>query len=402
MLNILRSFKKRLKHLDIGIIISFIILSVIGVIMVYSASMVPASKGSLTNGTPIEANYFMKRQFIFFILSVCIILFISMYFNIKMLRNANTQKFLIVGTFALLILTLLIGKDVNGSRNWINLGLFSLQSSEFLKLVAIFYLSYILDKKLTNNRDYKLKNIVPPLGVLGVGLALVLMQGDLGGTLLTVAIIVAILMYSDIKNKIKIQILTITSIPVVLYIFYTLVFDSKNLYRMTRIKVVLDPFKYENGDGYQLTNALVSISNGGVFGRGLGNGILKLGYLPEPHTDFIFTVISEELGLIGVLLILLMYGFIILKGFIYANKTRNHFYKLICVGVVSYLFMQVFVNIGGVSGLIPLTGVTLPLLSYGGSSMLSISIALGILLAVIREIKKESKVYGKYMEKSIE
>ncbi|AID01773.1 FtsW/RodA/SpoVE family cell cycle protein [Staphylococcus xylosus] len=393
MLNILRSFKKRLKHLDIGIIISFIILSVIGVIMVYSASMVPASKGSLTNGTPIEANYFMKRQFIFFILSVCIILFISMYFNIKMLRNASTQKFLIVGTFALLILTLLIGKDVNGSRNWINLGLFSLQSSEFLKLVAIFYLSYILDKKLTNNRDYKLKNIVPPLGVLGVGLALVLMQGDLGGTLLTVAIIVAILMYSDIKNKIKIQILTITSIPVVLYIFYTLVFDSKNLYRMKRIKVVLDPFKYENGDGYQLTNALVSISNGGVFGRGLGNGILKLGYLPEPHTDFIFTVISEELGLIGVLLILLMYGFIILKGFIYANKTRNHFYKLICVGVVSYLFMQVFVNIGGVSGLIPLTGVTLPLLSYGGSSMLSISIALGILLAVIREIKKESKVY---------
>ncbi|AID42413.1 FtsW/RodA/SpoVE family cell cycle protein [Staphylococcus xylosus] len=394
MLNILRSFKKRLKHLDIGIIISFIILSVIGVIMVYSASMVPASKGSLTNGTPIEANYFMKRQFIFFILSVCIILFISMYFNIKMLRNASTQKFLIVGTFALLILTLLIGKDVNGSRNWINLGLFSLQSSEFLKLVAIFYLSYILDKKLTNNRDYKLKNIVPPLGVLGVGLALVLMQGDLGGTLLTVAIIVAILMYSDIKNKIKIQILTITSIPVVLYIFYTLVFDSKNLYRMKRIKVVLDPFKYENGDGYQLTNALVSISNGGVFGRGLGNGILKLGYLPEPHTDFIFTVISEELGLIGVLLILLMYGFIILKGFIYANKTRNHFYKLICVGVVSYLFMQVFVNIGGVSGLIPLTGVTLPLLSYGGSSMLSISIALGILLAVIREIKKEAKVYG--------
>ncbi|MBF0814300.1 MULTISPECIES: FtsW/RodA/SpoVE family cell cycle protein [Staphylococcus] len=393
MLNILRSFKKRLKHLDIGIIISFIILSVIGVIMVYSASMVPASKGSLTNGTPIEANYFMKRQFIFFILSVCIILFISMYFNIKMLRNASTQKFLIVGTFALLILTLLIGKDVNGSRNWINLGLFSLQSSEFLKLVAIFYLSFILDKKLTNNRDYKLKNIVPPLGILGVGLVLVLMQGDLGGTLLTVAIIVAILMYSDIKNKIKIQILTITSIPVVLYIFYTLVFDSKNLYRMKRIKVVLDPFKYENSDGYQLTNALVSISNGGVSGRGLGNGILKLGYLPEPHTDFIFTVISEELGLIGVLLILLMYGFIILKGFIYANKTRNHFYKLICVGVVSYLFMQVFVNIGGVSGLIPLTGVTLPLLSYGGSSMLSISIALGILLAVIREIKKETKVY---------
>jgi cell division protein FtsW len=389
MLKIYKKLKTSLKYLDVGIICCFIILSIIGIVMVYSASMVSASKGALTGGVPIEANFFMKRQFIFAIFGFVLIIFISVYFNINALKKSNSQKVIVLGTLFLLFLTQLIGKDVNGSKNWINLGIFSLQSSEFLKLSAIFYLAFVIDKLLKNNKDYKLKNLIPPLGLLGVGLVCVLMQGDLGGTLLTVGIIASILTYSDIKNKIKLQIISITAIPTIIYIFYTLVFDANTLYRMKRIKVVLDPFKYENGDGYQLTNALVSISNGGIFGRGLGNGILKLGYLPEPHTDFIFTVIAEELGLAGVIFVLLLYAFIIYKGFFYANKTNNNFYKLICIGVISYLFMQIFINTGGVSGLIPLTGVTLPLLSYGGSSMLSVSLAIGSMLAVIREIKKD-------------
>ena len=389
MLKIYKKLKTSLKYLDVGIICCFIILSIIGIVMVYSASMVSASKGALTGGVPIEANFFMKRQFIFAIFGFVLIIFISVYFNINALKKSNSQKVIVLGTLFLLFLTQLIGKDVNGSKNWINLGIFSLQSSEFLKLAAIFYLAFVIDKLLKNNKDYNLKNLIPPLGLLGVGLICVLMQGDLGGTLLTVGIIASILTYSDIKNKIKLQIIAITAIPTIIYIFYTLVFDANTLYRMKRIKVVLDPFKYENGDGYQLTNALVSISNGGIFGRGLGNGILKLGYLPEPHTDFIFTVIAEELGLAGVIFVLLLYAFIIYKGFFYANKTNNNFYKLICIGVISYLFMQIFINTGGVSGLIPLTGVTLPLLSYGGSSMLSVSLAIGGMLAVIREIKKD-------------
>jgi cell division protein FtsW len=389
MLKIIKKLKSSMKYLDVGIICCFLILSIIGIVMVYSASMVSASKGALTGGVPIEANFFMKRQFIFVVFGFVLIIFISVCFNINALKKSNSQKVIVLGTLFLLFLTQLIGKDVNGSKNWINLGIFSLQSSEFLKLAAIFYLAFIIDKLLKNNKNYKLKNLVPPLGLLGVGLVCVLMQGDLGGTLLTVGIIASILTYSDIKNKIKLQIISITAIPTIIYIFYTLVFDSNTLYRMKRIKVVLDPFKYENGDGYQLTNALVSISNGGIFGRGLGNGILKLGYLPEPHTDFIFTVIAEELGLAGVIVVLILYAFIIYKGFLYANKTNNNFYKLICIGVISYLFMQIFINTGGVSGLIPLTGVTLPLLSYGGSSMLSVSLAIGSMLAVIREIKKD-------------
>lgn len=391
MRGFLTYIRKHIKELDYILIISFLLLGILGVIMVYSASMVPASKGSLTGGVPIESNHFMKRQFLFVVIGFSVIIFIGAFININVLKQSNIQKLMIIGTLCLLLITVLIGKEINGSRNWINLGLFSLQSSEFLKLASIFYLSYIINRRISSSRDYHLKHMIPPLGVLGVGLLLVLMQGDLGGTLLTVAIIASILIYSDIKNKIKLQIIMITMIPIVFYIIYTLIFDSKNLYRLKRIKVMLDPFKYESGDGYQLTGALTSIGNGGLMGRGLGNGIAKLGYLPEPHTDFIFTVIAEELGLIGVLATLMVYGVILFKGLIYANKTTNQFYKLICVGVVSYLFMQVFINLAGVSGLIPLTGVTLPLLSYGGSSMLSISIAFGALLAVARNINKERK-----------
>lgn len=391
MRGLLTYIRKHIKELDYILIISFLLLGILGVIMVYSASMVPASKGSLTGGVPIESNHFMKRQFLFVVIGFLVIIFIGAFININVLKKSNIQKLMIIGTLCLLLITVLIGKEINGSRNWINLGLFSLQSSEFLKLASIFYLSYIINRRISSSRDYHLKHMIPPLGVLGVGLLLVLMQGDLGGTLLTVAIIASILIYSDIKNKIKLQIIMITMIPIVFYIIYTLIFDSKNLYRLKRIKVMLDPFKYESGDGYQLTGALTSIGNGGLTGRGLGNGIAKLGYLPEPHTDFIFTVIAEELGLIGVLGTLMVYGVILFKGLIYANKTTNQFYKLICIGVVSYLFMQVFINLAGVSGLIPLTGVTLPLLSYGGSSMLSISIAFGALLAVARNINKERK-----------
>lgn len=377
---------EKVKYLDFSLILCYILLGLVGVVMVYSASMVAASKGTLTNGLPIKANHFMTRQLIFFVLGLGIVLFFSLFLNLNAFKRSETQQFIVLATLALLLITVLVGKEINGSRNWINLGFFSLQSSEFLKLTSIFYLSYIIDRRLSLKIDYSVKQLIPPLALLGIGLFLVLLQGDLGGTLLTVAIIACILLYSDIKNKIKLQILGVTLVPMLLYIIYTLIFDVKNVYRLRRLQVVIDPFKYENSDGYQLTTALTSIANGGLTGRGLGNGISKLGYLPEPHTDFIFTVISEEMGLLGVVCVLIIYAVILVKGLIYANKTTDHFYKLVCIGIVSYIFVQVFINLAGVSGMIPLTGVTLPMLSYGGSSMLSISLAIGTLMAVARKI----------------
>ena len=135
----------------------------------------------------------------------------------------------------------------------------------------------------------------------------------------------------------------------------------------------------------------MAIGNGGLFGRGLGNGIMKLGYLPEAHTDFIYAVICEELGLVGALLVIGLLFFIVFRAFILATKTSSYFYKLICVGVASYIGSQTFVNLGGISATIPLTGVPLPFISFGGSSMISFSIAMGLLLLVARQIKVEEK-----------
>ncbi|MCD2478760.1 FtsW/RodA/SpoVE family cell cycle protein [Mammaliicoccus lentus] len=384
-----KNYNKINKNVDKSILFCYLILGIIGIIFIYSASMVPARMGSLTNGNIINSNHFMVRQSIFLFVGTLIVLFIAYFVDIDALKVKAFQQFIIIGVIILLIITLILGSEINGSKNWLNLGFFSIQSSEFLKLASIIYLSYIIDKKMSQARIYNIKTLLPPLFMLGFGLVLILVQGDLGGTILNIGIILFILMYSDIKNIVKIQLFSSISLPFVIYLIYTLIFDTKNTYRLNRIKVIMEPFKYENGEGYQLSNSLLAIGNGGVTGQGMGNGIMKLGYLPEPHTDFIFSVLAEEAGLIGVIAVIALYMYITFKGIIYANTTKNNYYKIICIGVVSYLFLQVFINLAGISGIIPLTGVTLPLLSYGGSSLLSISVAFGLLLATTKKINME-------------
>ncbi|WP_426381547.1 FtsW/RodA/SpoVE family cell cycle protein [Mammaliicoccus lentus] len=384
-----KNYNKINKNVDKSILFCYLILGIIGIIFIYSASMVPARMGSLTNGNIINSNHFMVRQSIFLFVGTLIVLFIAYFVDIDVLKVKAFQQFIIIGVIILLIITLILGSEINGSKNWLNLGFFSIQSSEFLKLASIIYLSYIIDKKMSQARIYNIKTLLPPLFMLGFGLVLILVQGDLGGTILNIGIILFILMYSDIKNIVKIQLFSSISLPFVIYLIYTLIFDTKNTYRLNRIKVIMEPFKYENGEGYQLSNSLLAIGNGGVTGQGMGNGIMKLGYLPEPHTDFIFSVLAEEAGLIGVIAVIALYMYITFKGIIYANTTKNNYYKIICIGVVSYLFLQVFINLAGISGIIPLTGVTLPLLSYGGSSLLSISVAFGLLLATTKKINME-------------
>lgn len=384
-----KNYNKINKNVDKSILFCYLILGIIGIIFIYSASMVPARMGSLTNGNIINSNHFMVRQSIFLFVGTLIVLFIAYFVDIDALKAKAFQQFIIIGVIILLIITLILGSEINGSKNWLNLGFFSIQSSEFLKLASIIYLSYIIDKKMSQARIYNIKTLLPPLFMLGFGLVLILVQGDLGGTILNIGIILFILMYSDIKNIVKIQLFSSISLPFVIYLIYTLIFDTKNTYRLNRIKVIMEPFKYENGEGYQLSNSLLAIGNGGVTGQGMGNGIMKLGYLPEPHTDFIFSVLAEEAGLIGVIAVIALYMYITFKGIIYANTTKNNYYKIICIGVVSYLFLQVFINLAGISGIIPLTGVTLPLLSYGGSSILSISVAFGLLLATTKKINME-------------
>lgn len=180
-------------------------------------------------------------------------------------------------------------------------------------------------------------------------------------------------------------------ITAALFSFGTGLTNFLGAHQKQRFEVLANPFADESGAGYHLSNSLLAIGNGGIFGKGLGNGVMKLGYLPEPHTDFIFAVIAEELGLVGVLVIICLLLFIVFKGFIYAATARTMFHKLICVGVSSYIGIQTFINLGGISGLIPLTGVPLPFLSYGGSSLMSLSIAVGLLLMTSKDIKRDNE-----------
>lgn len=383
-----RYIKNYSKYIDFTLLIAYIILCFIGLVMVYSASMVAATKGSLTGGVPVAGNYFFIRQLIYCIVGFGIVFFMSYFMHINILKNKRVQQIMIFSVFGLLVLTLLIGTEINGSTSWINLGFMNLQASEILKVVMILYLSFIIDKRRNRLKQFKLA-LMMPLFLIGTCIGLVLLQNDTGQALLLCMIVLCVFAYSGIGIKAILKWSGPILAGVVLLIVFSIVFKGGILsqHQADRFHVMENPFNYESGIGYHLANSLLAIGNGGLFGKGLGNGVMKLGYLPEPHTDFIFAVIAEELGLVGVLFIIGLLMFIVYKGFLYAGLTDSFFFKLVCVGISSYIGVQTFVNLGGISGAIPLTGVPLPFMTFGGSSMLSLSIAIGILLLTAKQIK---------------
>ncbi|WP_240663968.1 FtsW/RodA/SpoVE family cell cycle protein [Macrococcus sp. DPC7161] len=381
------------KHVDFTILITYVVLCLIGLVMIYSASMVAATRGTLTNGQAVGASYFFVRQLFTIFLSFGIVFFLTYFFDVRILKNRKVQQMMIVSIMVLLVITRITAGNVNGAYSWLNLGFMQFQTSELLKIIAILYLAYIYDAKTRNGMQIEKMNmeIFAPLILLGVCCGLVWIQNDTGTTMLVVAIIGSIFLYSGIAFKALMKVLSIIFLGGIAIAFINFLMYGKILqdYQLKRFTVIANPFSDEAGDGYHLSNSLLAIGNGGLFGKGLGNGVMKLGYLPEPHTDFIFAVISEELGWVGVIFIISLLFYLVYRGFMYAALTNNTFYKLTCVGVSSYIGIQAFINLGGISGLIPLTGVPLPFLSYGGSSLISLSIAIGLLLLVSKHINDD-------------
>ncbi|AMG96442.1 MULTISPECIES: cell division peptidoglycan polymerase FtsW [Staphylococcus] len=381
---------KYAKYIDYPLVITYIMLCLIGLIMVYSASMVPATKGTLTGGTPVSGTYFYTRQLMYVVMSFIIVFFMAFFMNVKFLQQTRVQQIMMAGIFLLLFFTLLIGKNINGSKSWINLGFMNLQASELLKIAIILYLPFMINKK----RERVLANpklILNPLLFIIVCIIMVLFQRDVGQTMLIIIIFMSIMLYAGIWIKPLLKwggiILVGGSIALVLFA----IAGWLPAYLVARFRIMTDPFHFESGTGYHISNSLMAIGNGGLFGKGIGNSVLKLGYLPEPHTDFIFAVICEELGLIGGLFVIGLLFFIVYRAFQLASETSSYFYKLVCVGIASYIGSQTFVNLGGISALIPLTGVPLPFISFGGSSMISLSIALGLLLITAKQIKMDKQ-----------
>lgn len=377
---------KKLRKIDLWIVIPYIILLCIGIIMVYSASFY----NSLIAGG--STTQYLTKQAIFVVLGLFLCYF-NFILKAKVFKNRRIIKDALLITVLSLASLPILGKifpslRVNGAVAWIPIGPFNYQPLELAKLVLILYLSFVLTSKqerLLSYQNWKEVGfeVLPPVLIVIIIVGLLLIQPDFGGAIVISLITWVLLGASTIPGKYIVRLSLSLGAFLFLAIFTIFKFAPSIItshYQYQRVLAMLHPFKLEQRAGAQLVNSFYAISNGGIFGVGLGNGIQKRGYLPEPHTDFILAVISEELGLVGVVVVLGLLGLIILRIIQIGIRSKKNYNALVCYGVATMMLTQVVLNVGGLLGIIPLTGVTLPFISYGGSSMLILSIALGIVL----------------------
>ena len=389
-----RSIKHERRHvrLDWVVALTLLVLLVLSCMMVYSASMIGNKYGTFTSGIPVSETYFLQRQALWVVLAYIAFLVFSVAIPFEVFKN---KSFLMNGylVIAFLLFVPLFMPSINGARSWIRIGAFSFQPSTLAQLFIIMYMAYILE-----TRKVKLRQICTSselLKMFGIPLGLVTiiaLQNDTGMILITLSVMGIMTLCSNMhsQNIKKILSLAIVAGVAVLMLFMlkSALFSSGTSYRTNRLKVFLNPFSEDLAAAAdQVINSYVAFGNGGLFGRGLGNSIQKLGYLPEAHTDFILAIIAEELGFIGVLFVVTLLLIIIGKVIFSGTKSRNTFSAMYSLGFASLLVVQGVVNIGGVTASIPMTGVPLPFISNGGSSILVLSIGLGIATNILAHVK---------------
>lgn len=361
-----------MKKIDKLLVIGVVLISLFGLLMIYSSSYVWAE---YKFDDPYK---FVKTQAMFLIIGYVLMFMISKIDYTKYLNKAN----IIFGVcFLLLILVLIpgIGTVRNGSRSWFGIGGFGIQPSEFTKLALIIFTSKYLSHNEKILKDVK-NGVLPILIVLILVFGLIMLQPDFGTGVIIVMTIIVLLFVSGVSMGFFIKIGILGILGVVALIIAA-------PYRMKRIVSFLNPWSDPLGSGFQIIQSLYAIGPSGLLGKGLGNSIQKHFYLPEPQTDFIFAIISEELGILGILVVASLFILIIYRGFSIAIKCNDKFGKYIAFGITFCLSFQALLNLMVVVGLIPVTGVTLPFLSYGGSSLLITLCSMGILLNISKNVK---------------
>ena len=359
-----------MKKTNIILFFSIIVISIFGIIMIYSASNIWAE---YKYGDSLK---YVKNQILFFVIGIFLMIIVSKL-NYKWYYN-NSNNILLI-CFILLILVLIpgIGSVRNGSRSWFGIGSFGIQPSEFAKLGLIIFTSKYLSNNENNIKNIK-KGVLPILGLTLIMFFIIMLQPDFGtGTILVMSII-GLLFVGGVSIKFFLKIGLVGVIGVVGLIIAA-------PYRLSRILSFIDPWKDPLGSGFQIIQSLYAIGPGGLFGMGFGNSIQKHFYLPEPQTDFIFSIISEEFGFLGVVIVAILFLTIIISCFNICHKTNNLFAKYLSFGITFQFSFQTLLNLMVVVGLIPVTGVTLPFLSYGGSSLLITMLSMGIILNISRD-----------------
>jgi len=383
--------KERLKLLDKWIVIPFIVLILFSIIAVYSASNYSAIEEF---GNP---NYYLVRQSIVVFISLFIAFFVYI-FPFRVLKKKKTILFGTVVIFALLTIVFFLPARL-GARRWIPLPVFNLQPAEFAKVFVIWYLAYIFSRNQKELESEFLQTIMKPSILVGAIFFLILLEPDTGTAIIIALITVSMLSASGASLEyglsfILFGVLLVGGLTFIIYKFG----DSIPIlgYRYDRFLGLWDPFGYYESYGNQLVNSYYALSRGRIFGVGIGNSVQKTGYLPFPYTDFIMAIIGEELGLAGVTAILVALGMIIGRAFYLGSRSKDSFNSLIYIGVGSMLLSQTLINLAGLTGLIPITGVTFPLLSYGGSSLLVVSIS----IALIANASTQDRLNEKKLKKN--
>jgi len=352
---------------DLTLFLIILILAGIGIAISYSASAVFAMKHYG------DSFYFLKKQVLWFGLGfVLLLVFQQIDYRIYL----KYTKFMLLISLALLILVLIpgIGHNAKGSVRWIGYGSLMLQPSEFVKIFMVIYLVKVFSSSTSDNHVIQL---LIPLVIIAVMFVLIMMQPDFGTAMDLLFVSVFILFVSGFP-LFYIIMLFVVSIPM----FYLLIYQVD--YRRERLMAYLDPWKDRFGNGYHIIQSFIAFKKGGFFGAGLGYGTQKIKRLPEPHTDFIFAVIAEEAGFAGTVLILMLFAAIFWRGVLISLDAPDDFGKLLAIGLSLLIVVQAFINIGVVSGSLPTTGIPLPFISYGGSSLMSSMISMGILLNISR------------------
>ncbi len=370
---------KILKNLDKKLLIVTIILFAIGLVMIYSSSNVTA----YMDDAPPSA-YFMRQ--LLFLGAGLVISLVIIKFNTK---TYSLISWLATMTISIILVCLfLYGTAVNGVYGWIGYNGFGVQPSEFVKISIIVLLATYYDQ----NKDYgdDLKKMLLPLGVVFLVTLFIVLQKDLGTAFIFLVLSLCIFFMSPTSKKIKRGVFFLGVFSVILLVLVLLVggdkvLDSNKLDRFNFAK----PCERYLDSGNQLCNAYIAINGGGLFGKGIGNSTQKYLYLPESHTDFIFAIFVEECGLIGVVVLFCLYIFLLLRIVAIGSNTDRILYKLICYGVAIYLFLHIIINLGGVMGIIPITGVPLAFISYGGSFCWCTIIALTLVQRVQYEMKMQ-------------
>ena len=364
--------------MDKWLLAAYLFMLIVSIIMVYSASSYTALQDFG------NSRHYFIRQSVYAGMSV-VLMVMTTLIPLRVFKSKKTMMFVLGITIAMLI-AVFFGREINGAKRWIQLPFLTIQPGEIAKVVVVWYMAYILSKRETAKVGAFFQSLIQPLILITVMLTLIFLQPDTGTTVIIIVITAMMIFASGISFWIGAGFSAIGGIIVVGGMALIRRFGESlpfiSGYRYDRFLAFWDPFAVSDSHGLQLVNSYYALSRGGLFGVGLGNSIQKTGYLPFPYTDFILAIVGEELGLIRLGLILLVFLFLILRVFIIGIRLRDSFSMLFCYGVGVLLVIQSLFNIGGVIGILPITGLTFPFLSYGGSSLLIMSFAVGLVLNI--------------------